>query len=106
MLTERPDLLDEAIVELAAPLAFEERADGRAPREEFGGVAPARVLAGGKCHTLRRPDSRGCVRSGRARRRARPYCFIRVFCHVQRRRDLPNFFLSQTPPPQPATAQP
>src|SRR5580693_6074902 len=53
MLTERPDLLDEAIVELA---------DGRAPLEEFGTVAPARVLAVGKRHTLRLAAVPGVLR--------------------------------------------
>src|SRR5579864_2668445 len=48
----RPDFLDQAIVELAGPLAPQELDDGRTAAEEFGAVAPLRILAVGEGHTL------------------------------------------------------
>src|SRR5258706_14302944 len=40
---ERPDLLDQAIVELPVPLARQERLDGLAPLQELGAISPAAV---------------------------------------------------------------
>src|SRR5262249_54449944 len=41
---KRPDLLDQAIIELAIPFAREERDDIVAAVQKFGAVAPAAVL--------------------------------------------------------------
>src|SRR5262249_14837757 len=43
VVAERPDLLDQAVVELALPLARQECLDGGAALEDFGAVAPAAV---------------------------------------------------------------
>src|SRR5215467_5595668 len=43
ILAERPDLLDQPVVELAVPLAREKGLDRLAPLEELGAVAPAAV---------------------------------------------------------------
>src|SRR6266446_8327860 len=40
VLAKGPDFLDEAVVELAIPLARQERFDGLAAEQEFGAVAP------------------------------------------------------------------
>src|SRR5258708_1062936 len=40
---ERPELLDQTIVELPVPLARQERLDGLAPLQELGAISPAAV---------------------------------------------------------------
>src|ERR1700686_873864 len=40
VVAKRPDLLDQPILQLADPLAYEECLDGRAATNEFGAVAP------------------------------------------------------------------
>ena len=47
---ERPELLDQAIVELAVPLALQEGLDLLAPVEKLGAVAPAAVHRVGQHH--------------------------------------------------------
>src|SRR5579859_3389481 len=47
---ERPDLLDEPIVELARPFAGEQRLDRLAPLNELGAVPPKAIDAVGQCH--------------------------------------------------------
>ena len=43
VVAERPDFLDQAVVELAVPFARQERLDGLATLEELGAVPPAAV---------------------------------------------------------------
>src|SRR3984893_9351060 len=43
VLAKRPDLLDQAVVEFAAPLAGQERFDGLPAVQEFRAVSPATV---------------------------------------------------------------
>src|SRR5258706_5562493 len=47
---ERPELLDQAIVELPVPLARQERLDGLAPLQELGAISPAAVEGIGGCY--------------------------------------------------------
>src|SRR5580700_466264 len=51
--TKRPDLLDEAVVELAVPLALQELTDRLAAAQELGTVAPLGILAVGERYALR-----------------------------------------------------
>src|ERR1700677_1077647 len=48
VLAERPQLLDEAVVELAGPLAHEKGLDGVPALDELGAIAPAAVDAVGE----------------------------------------------------------
>ena len=48
IVTEGPDLLDQAVIELAVPFARQERLDGLAALQEFRAVAPAAVGRIGK----------------------------------------------------------
>src|SRR5690606_16593618 len=43
VVAEGPELLDQAVLQLACPLALEERDDGLAPLDELRPVAPAAV---------------------------------------------------------------
>src|SRR6185312_15286803 len=45
---ERPEILDQAIVELVRPFAFQEGDDRRAPFEKLRTITPAAVLGIGK----------------------------------------------------------
>src|SRR5438045_8333085 len=49
---ERPEILDQAIIQFPRPFAREERHDGRAALKKFGAVAPAAVLGVGERDTL------------------------------------------------------
>jgi len=49
----RPQLLDQAVVELPGPLPFEKLDDGFAPLEEFGSIPPAAVFRVSERDTLR-----------------------------------------------------
>src|ERR1041385_5342425 len=40
---ERPDVLDEPVVELLCPLALQELDDGRTTRQELGAIAPRTI---------------------------------------------------------------
>src|SRR4029453_2392031 len=53
VVTESPQLLDQAIVELAVPLAREEGHDLGATAQELGAVSPYAVLRVGECDSLR-----------------------------------------------------
>src|SRR5581483_10065387 len=52
VLVERPELLDQPVVELPRPLAAQELDDRRAPREELGAVPPDAVGRVGERHAL------------------------------------------------------
>src|SRR5580693_1965078 len=56
---ECPQLLDQAIVELAVPFAYQEGLDGLAAAEELRAVAPAAVGRIGERHTLGIPGVPG-----------------------------------------------
>src|SRR6202451_4069159 len=58
---ERPQLLDQAIIELAVPFAHQERLDGVAGAEERGAVAPAAVRRIGERHALGIPGVPGVL---------------------------------------------
>src|SRR5690348_16858859 len=49
---KRPQLLDEAVLELAGPFALQELDDPRAPLEELRAIAPAAVLGVCERHAL------------------------------------------------------
>src|ERR1700730_1052944 len=53
VLAESPDFLDQAVVELAVPLAGQERFDRRTAVQEFGAVAPVAVARIGERDALR-----------------------------------------------------
>src|SRR5229473_7345749 len=53
ILAEGPDFLDQAVVELAVPLARQERLDGRAALQKLRAIAPATVCRVGKRDTSR-----------------------------------------------------
>src|SRR5262245_60636747 len=67
ILAEGPDLLDQPIVELALPLAHQERLDGLAALKHLGAIAPAAVDRVGE------RDARGIA------------CIPRVFGHARLR---------------------
>src|ERR1700734_1718334 len=56
---ECPQLLDQAIVELAVPFAYQERLDGVAAAEKLRAVAPAAVGRIGERHALGIPGVPG-----------------------------------------------
>src|SRR3954451_14048716 len=56
VVAKRPDLLDQPILQLANPLAYEECLDGVPAANEFGAVAPATI----RCVSQRHP--RGIAR--------------------------------------------
>src|ERR1700676_2189514 len=49
---ERPEILDQAVVEFPRPFACEKRNDRGAALEKFGAVAPAAVLGIGQRHAF------------------------------------------------------
>src|SRR5262249_20048692 len=53
IVTERPQLLDEPIVQLPVPLASKERDNGFSAHEELRAVAPPALHAVCECHALR-----------------------------------------------------
>jgi hypothetical protein len=57
----RPQLLDQAVVELAVPLAVEELDDLAVAVEELGAVTPATVLGIGEGDALRVPSVPGIL---------------------------------------------
>src|SRR6516164_7476705 len=50
VLAKGPDFLDQAVVELAAPLAGQKGLDRRAPVQKLRAVAPVAVSGIGECH--------------------------------------------------------
>src|SRR6187397_261160 len=65
VVAERPDLLDQAVVELAVPLARQERFDGGAALQKLRAIAPAAV------GRIRERDARGIARVPRVLGHAR-----------------------------------
>ena len=57
VVAERPELLDQAVVELAVPFARQKRLDGRAALQELRAVAPAAVR---RYRPARRAPDRAC----------------------------------------------
>src|SRR5688572_5508949 len=53
---ERPDFLDQPVVELTRPFSFQELDDGRAPGEELGAIAPRTI------YRVRQRDAFGIAR--------------------------------------------
>jgi hypothetical protein len=49
---ERPEILDQAIIEFLRPFALEKRHDRGAALKKFGAIAPAAVLSVGERDTL------------------------------------------------------
>src|SRR5438874_8675629 len=72
VLAERPDFLDEPVIELAAPLAAQELLDGRAPVQKLGTVAPQRVLRVRERYALRIAAVPGVLGHPHLGDRARP----------------------------------
>src|SRR5258708_22925658 len=73
ILAERPQLLDQAVIELAVPFAGQERLDGGAPLQALSAVPPAAVPRVGEGHAGRvacGPSILGPA--GRLRRRPGP----------------------------------
>src|SRR5208337_1964441 len=78
IIAKSPEFLDQAVVELAIPLARQERLDGLAALEELRAIAPAAVFRIGKRHArgiarvpriLGHADLLSCGLSGKRRKR-------------------------------------
>src|SRR5258708_19876954 len=88
VLAKGPELLDQAIVELARPLARQKRLNGIAPLQEFGAVAPATVRGIGKRNASR------VARVPRVFRHSSLLC-----CGFQSKRRYRRAIPSRVPPP-------